>query len=694
MKKLLAFSLFLLFFKLTAQENTNIFQTYPVFDGCQNETALKQESCFKNTFRSFFADNFILPEGYAKNQFSAEIALFFEVDSLGVFKLLYADAPSAPLKEEATRVFAKLPKVKPATYSGRPVFIQFSYTLKLPFESEIITGSQPEKANQFVKNAANEQKSLSLIPYENDEFTSHLNIPFSHQRYSLYDKALNQVGSNNHTASKPLSFYDVNRYFDIKSQVTSLYKPRNGWWGKKWWNERMVTIKSNDYWFTIDPVADLQLGADNSNVSYTYNNTRGIVVQGGLGKNFNFSASLFESQGRFAGYVNDFARSIRPDGGNPAIIPGRGIAKAFGDDAFDYPVAEGYIAYTPSKFVNFQLGHGRNFIGDGYRSLLLSDAASPYPYLKINTDFWKIRYTNIWMSLRDVRPEVTADGAFLTKYMGIHYLSWNVSEKLNLGLFETVIWNNDNNRGFDVNYLNPVIFYRFIEFSTGSRAGNALLGASAKYKWNNRFNLYGQLILDELAVDDILGGEKSWRNKFGYQLGAKYYDAFNIKDLNLQLEYNQVRPYTYSHNTVILNYAHNNQPMAHLWGSNLKELVAMANYTHGRWFGTARLIVGARGLDFNSADDTFAYGGDIFTNEENRNADTGIKTTQGNKTNVFIGDIQAGYLINPSTNLKVFVNFTYRSFSPQVETEFVQNNSTAWFNIGFRTDLFNWYFDF
>ena len=71
--------------------------------------------------------------------------------------------------------------------------------------------------------------------------------------------------------------------------------------------------------------------------------------------------------------------SIKPDGGNPAIIPGRGIAKDFKSDAYDYPVAEAYLSYTPSKYFNFQFGNGKNFIGDGYRSLFLSDVASPYP---------------------------------------------------------------------------------------------------------------------------------------------------------------------------------------------------------------------------------------------------------------------------------------------------------------------------
>jgi hypothetical protein len=47
---------------------------------------------------------------------------------------------------------------------------------------------------------------------------------------------------------------------------------------------------------------------------------------------------------------------------------------------------------------------------------------------------------------KDVRPEVTLE-EHATKFMANHYLSWNVSNRLNLGFFESVIWTNTNDRG-------------------------------------------------------------------------------------------------------------------------------------------------------------------------------------------------------------------------------------------------------
>ncbi|MDO9136495.1 MAG: gliding motility protein RemB, partial [Lutibacter sp.] len=437
---------------------------------------------------------------------------------------------------------------------------------------------------------------------------------------------------------------------------------------------------------------DLQLGKDSEGLK-TFNNTRAVQVNGAIGKTFNFSTSFYESQGRFASYFNEYAESIKPSGGNPAIIPGRGIAKPFQEDAYDYPVAEAYISYTPSSHFNFQFGRGKNFIGDGYRSLFLSDVASPYPYFKISTNFWKIKYTNFFMWMQDVRPELTVDGAYKQKYMAMHYLDWNVTKKFNIGLFEAVIWDDANSRGFDVNYVNPLIFYTAVEFATGSRAGNTTLGLSLKYKLK-AITLYSQLLLDDFRVGEMTSSSGWWANKFGVQFGAKYYNAFNVENLFLQAEFNAVRPYTYSHDELNLNFGHNNQPLAHLWGANFREAVGIMNYTKNRWFANAKVVVGKKGFDYADGTDTKSYGGDVYADNDDRGSDYGNKIGQGNIANVFIGDLQMGYLVNPATNLKLFGGVTYRKFDPAAPAKGFSASNSTWISFGLKTDVFNWYFDF
>ena len=706
--KLLLLSL-LFSLTISAQVTVSQFEKYPVFETCESVAISQLPNCFNQTLITFIIDRFEMPTRVNEEEYKGEMVVLFEVTAAGQFKVLHTEAVYQELKDEMSAVFEQLPIVKPATYNARPTFMQFTMPVKIPLSRNVIQEYTTAATTETVTTRPNSTTAVSPNSMQqeydrikNQEFTkqnkfnSALNIPFSHQVYSRFDAALNQVGTNAHTSSKPFLFSTVNRYHNFEEKEAALAKDKSSWLGRKFFNEHMVRIQGEGYWFTLDPAADLQLGYetdDRKEDSFTYNNTRAVFVQGGLGQKLNFFAAVYESQGRFAQYFNDFARSIAPDGGNPAIIPGRGIAKEGRNGDFDYPAAEGYVSYSPNRVFNIQLGHGKQFIGDGYRSLLLSDNASYFPFIKLNTTFWKIKYTNTWTSLRDVRPEVTEDGSFRAKYMANHYLSYNVSKRLNIGLFESVIWENDNGRGFDFNYLNPVIFYRAIEFSTGSRGGNALIGLTAKYKFSDAINAYAQVVIDEFSGADVFSGNKSYKNKQGFQIGAKYYNAFNVPNLTLQLEYNQVRPYVYSNNEIQLNYGHNNQSLAHQWGANFKEAIAIARYENKRWYGSLKVIAGTRGAEIGDINEVY-YGGSIYGNDENRPSDEGITFFQGNEVNSFYADLELGYLLNPATNLKVYINPIYRDFQAATQTPSTFDTNTLWVNVGFRTDLFNWYFDY
>lgn len=674
-------------------------EMFPVFPNCENLDGKKLENCFYKEVQDFVFNTFQVPENLKQNNYKGQVKVLFEVNAEGEFKVIYVSAGNDELSEEAKRVFGKFPKIKPSTYNGKATYSKYTISIDVPLKSSEQLASEALAAAEILKPIEKPMTELDSIVYKkynNPEFESHLNIPFSHSYYAQFDGAMNQVGSNNHTASKPYTYAEVSKYYNLKAVNESLQKNVSSWLGRKWWNENMVQIQGEDYWFSLNPIVDLQMGkASDIDASYTYVNTRALNFRGGLGKQINFTTTFFESQGRFAGYFNDYAESIKPSGGNPAIVPGIGIAKRFKTDAYDFPLADANITFAPSKIFDLQLGYGRNFIGDGYRSLLEGDGASPYPYFKINTNFWKIKYTNTYMWMKDVRPEVTEERTYATKFMANHYLSWNVSNRLNLGFFESVVWTDSNNRGFDINFVNPIIFYRAVEFGSSSRSGNALLGLTGKYKWNNSINLYSQFLIDEFSVSDVGAGNQSWKNKFGFQIGAKYFNAFNVKDLLFQVEFNHVRPYVYSHSAVITNYGHNNQSVGHQWGGNFKELIVIGRYHKGRLFGDAKFTMGTRGLDFDTAEDSFNYGGNIYKSyDEKRPYDTGVKVGQGNKTSIFIADIQGGYLINPMTNLKLFGSLIYRNFDPMQETAATFKQSTTWFSIGLRSDIFNWYFDY
>lgn len=696
------FILFFILFSIivSAQKSS---EQFPIFPNCENQKGDALENCFNSELQNFVYTNFKVPEKLSSD-YKGTIVVLFEVNESGNFEVQYVDSNEETLIAESKRVFAQLPTITPPTYNGKPTYSKYTIKIAIPLQNPAEAKKEEEKPDtesKFITDKTDKNRELTefdkvvVTKFENPQFSSHLNIAFSHSYYSQFDAAINQVGSNNHTASKPFTYAEVGKYYDFNTENSKLMK-KTASWTRKLWNESTVAIQGDGYWFTINPIFDLQLGkSDPSVAKYTYVNTRGLQLRGGLGKQINFTTTVYESQGRFADYYNNFAQSIKPSGGNPAIIPGIGIAKEFKTDSYDFPLAEANLTFAPSKFFDIQLGYGRNFIGDGYRSVLFSDGASPYPYLKLNTSFWKIKYTNTYTWMKDVRPEATVDGTYATKYTANHYLSWNVTKRFNLGFFESVVWSNQNDRGFDFSFVNPLIFYRTVEFTSSSKSGNALLGLTTKYKFNNQFVFYGQFLLDEFSLGEIKKQDNSWKNKFAYQLGLKYFNAFNIKNLLLQAEYNHIRPYVYAHSDVLTNYGHNNQSLGHNWGGNARELIGIARYHKGRYFADAKLTYGIRGLDFNTVTDNNNYGGNIYiAYDDNRPFDNGVKIGQGNKTTILIGDFQAGYLVNPATNLKVFGSLIYRNFSPTTETDLVKKEATTWFSIGLRCDIFNWYFDY
>lgn len=688
--KSLPLVLFLAFVSGFSQNFISKTESYPTFSSCENVSKSKQEKCFKNQLKSFIYSNYNEPEIISSENYEGVATVIFEVDKDGVFQVLYVNSEYQELNEELERVFSSFPKIRPATYNGVPTYVQFRMPLQIPLSRSSIQEESIQKEKPL-ESYQNEFDDIKTKNFNYPQYKSGLNIPLSHELYNRFTTKMDKIGTNAHTASKPYKYAEVQPYYDLEKENKALFYKKESWFGRKFFNENTVQIQGEDYWFTFDIAADLQVGRDFEESFTTYNNTRAGIFQGGLGDRLNFFTVIYESQGKFAGYFNDLAEDLGRRNSGQVSIPTRGIGEPY-RDGFDYPVVEGYLSYNATDFLDIQFGRGNNFIGDGYRSLFMSDNASPNAYVKVNTSFWKFKYTNTWSSLKNPNT-LTDGGAFLTKYMATHYLSYNVNKRLNIGLFESVLFESEPNRGFDWNFVNPILFYNMVEYSSGSRSGKSLIGLSYKYKWTDQINSYGQLLIDEFSVDDVTAGNKSWKNKFGFQMGVKYADAFKVNNLFLQLEYNQVRPYTYSHNTLNLHYTNDNQSMAHLWGANFREVLFITRYKKDRFYGHAKFIFGERGFETNENSDPF-YGTNLLGDERLRIADEGINIGQGNRGNSYYGELEAGFIVNPTTNLKVYLNLIHRKLNVSENTALNFDRNTTWVNLGFRTDIFNWYYDY
>lgn len=512
------------------------------------------------------------------------------------------------------------------------------------------------------------------------------NIPYNHSQYLRFESALYSAENDFHTSVKPYREALVRELTSADSIDRFGYtdsKFANSWFGRRIFKQHAVWLDSTKYSLYLDPAFNLEAGKNLANDSSAYVNTRGVQLGGSIGKMFSFYSAFYENQAKYPDYVSAYVDSN-------GTVPGQGRPKAFKGNAYDFSSAEGYISFTPSKYFNLQFGHGKNFIGDGYRSLLLSDFGFNYPYLKLTTTFWKFQYTNLFTSFLDIEPSVIYEAGYPKKYGSFHYLSYNVCKRFSIGFFEGIVWqarDSSGTRGFDFNYLNPIIYFRPIEFSLGS-PDNAIVGLNSKFKVLKKTSIYGQVVIDDINFSKMRDGSGFFQNKIGFQLGVKSYDVFKVKNLYAQLEYNQVRPYTYAHKTPLQNYSHFNEPLAHPLGANFREVVGILNYSFKDISLQVKTVYAIVGKDSAGV----SYGQNIFNSDfdaANGLFSFGNEIGQGLKSTLMVNDIRLGYLINPTTNLNLFLGYTGRS-----EKIGDVNNQTTYVYLGFRTDLRNLYYDF
>jgi len=450
--------------------------------------------------------------------------------------------------------------------------------------------------------------------------------------------------------------------------------------GESVFNKNVIRFKKGDFGFTIDPLFDFSLGSEKLSGENTWTNTRGILVEGYVGENFAFSTRFYENQALFPGYIQHYINTRY-------VVPGQGDARAFGE-AVDYSSASGYISYTPGRHFNFQLGHGKNFFGDGYRSLMLSDHAIYYPYFRINSSIWRFKYVNMWAQFN--QPDNGIDPGMNTypvKYGAFHYLSFKGGKNWNLSLFESVIWqaiDSTGYRGFDFNYLNPMVFYRPVEHTLSS-PDNVFMGVNLAISAHEWFNFYTQFVIDEFRFSELKAGNGWMGNKYAWQTGFKSFNLFGIPKLFLQGEYNMVRPYMYAHYLTTQSYSHYYEPLAYSFGANTFEYLILAKYNFKRLFINAKYNSATFGLDQGSEN----YGKNFFLNYRDYANEYGNYIGQGLTTSLQQLDASLSFLVNPATNMNIYVGYTWREESNAVET-----NTYSWISFGFRTSLRNLYYDF
>ncbi|MDT0630609.1 hypothetical protein [Rubrivirga litoralis] len=334
-----------------------------------------------------------------------------------------------------------------------------------------------------------------------------------------------------------------------------------------------VSYQGDGYAFEASPLLYLAAGptrrtavAGRDGSGLVYQNSRGLRVAGHLGRLF-FESRALENQRRPA--LLDYSVPRR-------TTPRLGFVKLSGGDTYDYFSAEGVVGYR-DRFVEARFGRTRNRWGPGQGTLFLSDYAAPYDHLQLRASAGPVRYASTFARFTTPdRSAIGGDGVLPSKYGAFHQLTLTVG-RVELEAFEAVVFHDDtlngNRSGFEIGYLNPVIFYRSVESELGS-GDNALIGLGGAVRPVDGVQAYGQVLIDEFVARTFF--EDAWTNKWGLLAGVHAVDL--VPGLEARAEYARLRPYLYGHRTEASAYVHYNDVLGHPAGPNASDAAVFLRY--------------------------------------------------------------------------------------------------------------------
>ena len=424
----------------------------------------------------------------------------------------------------------------------------------------------------------------------------------------------------------------------------------------------LVHVNTDNFFLAVNPIIGFEGFYEKGNTANPlYINSRGLELRGRITDKLGFYTWFTDNQEKPVSYIADWANARN-------AVPGADYYQKPAASKYDYILAGGYIDFAAVKdHINVTFGYDRHFIGDGLRSLIISDFAASSPFLRLTTHYGRFRYQNLFLELTSPYSRM-GDRLLPKKYAAIHHLSLNAAKWLNIGLFEATMF---STRDFDIGYLNPVIFYRSAEFASGSNT-NVNVGLNFKAIAAKHLQFYGQFLLNE-----IRGGDPG--NKYGLQLGGKYFDAAGIKNLDLQGELNIVRPYTYAYRDTSASYTQYNQPLAHPLGANFVELIGIIHYQPvSHLYTTIKGMYYIQGVDSGTTN----YGSDIFKSTDTRSAETG-GLINGPNGNCALVNLNLSYELRP--NLFIDLGATYRKYA--YANNFLPGTSSTYLYGGLRLNF-------
>ena len=242
-------------------------------------------------------------------------------------------------------------------------------------------------------------------------------------------------------------------------------------------------------------------------------------------------------------------------------IPGQGFGKSFKDDGKDWAMVFGHLSVDVNKHITVTLGNGKNSIGSGYRSVILSDLSFNYPFLRTDLKFGNFYYYVLWGYMQSdhwTYFSTHESGESHYKFASYHVAGWKPNNQWELSLVEGVMWKNTDKDGVYKYSPNAMLFVPVIGLPLASYGFNddnrVQIGFDANYTPSKHFKFYGQY--------NYQGKNRAVSTKdfYGCQLGMHWFDltfgAVNGLKSHLQLEFTKSNIANGSHSSDFWNYGY------------------------------------------------------------------------------------------------------------------------------------------
>ena len=524
--------------------------------------------------------------------------------------------------------------------------------------------------------------ALILFVFTASAFAQQENVPLDNDVYTfLKEMKVKGIISGIHDDTPNMSRYEVKKMLNkIEESKTVLSETENRLLKKfktEFYDEEASS--ENSYQFFGDEFSSSfeDLFSKKNRYVYSYRepeanfylNVLGRFAFGQAFKPLKQNSTMYDIGFRFRGTVfNNLGYNLSVQKGG--VSGSQSYAKLFDprlnynfkfieaiENIGNYDFAEGYLRYyvEPAKDMRLALQLGREKIkfGYGYGSkFVISGEHTLMDFIRLNFDYGVFSFTSLTASTVGTFSEFRDLNH--TKLLAINRFKLNFPEVIEFGLGENIIY---SGRGVDLAYLNPMIFYKFVEMSLQDR-DNGSVWLDFQTHFLKNVEISGTFFLDENILSH-LQNLNLFSNKTAYQFGVMWYSPFSVSDLSLTAEYTKIRPYVYTHTNDKNSYTAYGELLGHSIGPNSDELLFKADYNLNDWIrlsGSYHYIRSGENIYDNEGRLLFNAGGDPFVPHRMTVDSERIDFLDGERINKNI--LTANIKIEPLR--KFYMNLSYK----------------------------------